>query len=400
MTPRTRETPERPLTAALPALLCVSTLYLLSFLARTILAPLLPAVRAELGLGHAASGELYLLLGSGIALGLLSNSLVASFLDHRRAAALSAVSTGAALLWAAASGGMESFRCALFAVGLGAGLYLPSGVAIVTATVRTPDWGKALALHELAPNLSFALAPLLAEAMLHWLSWRAGLVVLGALEILAGLAFLTVRLGVGLRGRVPGPGVLRGLLREPAFWAVVCAFGLAVSASFGTYSMSTLYMVDRGIPRPQANGFLSLARLAALFAALGAGWVTDRLGPTATLRAYFLGMGTALASLGLAPTTALPWLLVCEAVCSVFFFPACVAALSRAFPGELRSLTLSLAVPLGLALGLGGVPVALGAFGDAGIFGLGFVLLGGLVCCGLLLPSRLRPRLARPGERG
>jgi len=77
-----------------------------------------------------------------------------------------------------------------------------------------------------------------------------------------------------------------------------------------------------------------------------------------------------------------------------------VAALSRAFPGELRSLTLSLAVPLGLALGLGGVPVALGAFGDAGVFGLGFVLLGGLVCCGLLLPRRLRPRLARSDERG
>ena len=111
-------------------------------------------------------------------------------------------------------------------------------------------------------------------------------------------------------------------------------------------------------------------------------------------------MGAALAALGLAPTGAMPVVLVVEAVCSVFFFPACVAALSRTFPGEMRSLTLSLAVPLGLAVGLGGVPVALGAFGDAGVFGLGFVLLGGLVLCGLALPRFLRPRLAGTGERG
>jgi NNP family nitrate/nitrite transporter-like MFS transporter len=395
-----QEHQDQPLAAVLPALFFVTGLFLLNFLSRTSLAPLLPAVEADLGLGHAGSGRLYLLVGGGNALGLLCNSCISSLLNHRRTVALSALAAGLALLAAAASTDMLLFRLALFGLGLATGLYLPSGIATVTALARPQDWGKALAVHEIAPNLSYTLAPLLAEAVLQAFSWRAVLVLLGLLQLAAGTLFLLRRLGPDQHGHPPSAAALRRLLTRPAFWATACAFGLAIGASFGVYTMSTLYLVTSGMARTQANEFLSLARFAALFAALIAGWLTDRLGAFFTLRGYFLGVGLALLALGLAPAWALPGLLVLQALLSVLFFPACFAALAQVFPRELRSLAVSLAVPLGMLTGLGGVPVALGACGDAGLFGLGFGLLGLALLAGLALPPVFRAAagLDAPGK--
>jgi NNP family nitrate/nitrite transporter-like MFS transporter len=387
----------QPFAVALPALLFVTLLFLLNFLSRTSLAPLLPAVEADLDLSHAGAGRLYLLVGGGNALGLLCNSAVSSLLNHRRTVALSALAAGLALLGASAAASMPLFRLALFGVGLATGLYLPSGIATVTFLARPQDWGKALAVHEIAPNLSYTLAPLLAEAVLRAFSWRAALLFLGLAQLCAGLLFLLRRLGPDQHGHPPSRRALRTLLTRPAFWATACAFGLAIGASFGVFTMSTLYLVAGGLERSRANEFLSLARFAALFAALFAGWLTDRLGAFFTLRGYFLGTGLALLGLGLAPAAALPAILVLQAVLSVLFFPACFASLAQVFPREMRSLAVSLAVPLGMLSGLGGVPVALGLFGDAGRFSLGFCLLGLALLAGLALPPVFRAAAALAG---
>ena len=392
-----QEHQDQPLAAVLPALLFVTCLFLLNFLSRTSLAPLLPAVEADLGLGHAGAGRLYLLVGGGNALGLLCNSAISSFLNHRRTVALSALSAGLALLGAAAATDMPLFRLALFGLGVSTGLYLPSGIATVTALARPRDWGKALAVHEIAPNLSYTLAPLLAEAVLHAFSWRAVFVLLGLLQLVAGTLFFLRRLGPDQHGHPPSPRALRALLTRPAFWATACAFGLAIGTSFGVFTMATLYMVSQGLERTRANELLSLARFAALFAALFAGWLTDRLGAFFTLRSYFLGASLSLLALGLAPAPALPVLLVLQSMLSVLFFPACFASLAQVFPRELRSLVVSLAVPLGMLTGLGGVPVALGACGDAGLFGLGFCLLGLALLAGLFLPPVFRAAAALAG---
>jgi NNP family nitrate/nitrite transporter-like MFS transporter len=71
-------------------------------------------------------------------------------------------------------------------LGAGAGLYLPSGIATLTGLVAPRHWGKAIAIHELAPNLDFVTAPLLSEALLNWTSWRGVLILFGIGSIAAG----------------------------------------------------------------------------------------------------------------------------------------------------------------------------------------------------------------------
>ena len=80
-------------------------------------------------------------------------------------------------------------------LGMAAGLYLPSGIATLTTLVDMRHWGKAIAIHELAPNLSFVTAPLVAEAILAWFSWRLAFALLGIAAL--GLAAVFYRYGKG-----------------------------------------------------------------------------------------------------------------------------------------------------------------------------------------------------------
>jgi hypothetical protein len=78
-------------------------------------------------------------------------------------------------------------RCGAFVLGAlqwdyRQGFYLPSGISTLTATVRSKDWGKAIAIHELAPNVRFPTASLLSEALLLWFNWR------NILALLLGIA--------------------------------------------------------------------------------------------------------------------------------------------------------------------------------------------------------------------
>ena len=52
-------------------------------------------------------------------------------------------------------------------MGMAAGPYMPSGLTTLTTLFKHRPWGKALVIHELAPNLSFVLVPLVTEVVLY-----------------------------------------------------------------------------------------------------------------------------------------------------------------------------------------------------------------------------------------
>lgn len=378
----------RPFRAALPALLALASLFLLNFLSRVSFSPLMPVIERDLAITHAGSGGLFLLVAVGYGLGLLLSGALSEHLCHRTVIGLSGLGLGVSLGIAALCTVLPGFKAALLAVGLFAGAYLPSGIATLTALTRRQDWGKALAVHEMAPNLSFILAPLLAEAVISVLSWRCVLGLLAALQILGGAAYLRYGRGRGAFGQAPRPALIRELLAKPQFWALAVLFGLALGASVGAYSMIPLYLVsERGFSREAANQLLAVSRISGLFASFAAGFFTDRFGYRPTLAASLVLAGLATALLGPVPESLLVPALLIQPFVSVLFFPAGFTALSRIFGPTQRSIAVSLVMPVGIVVGLGLVPAALGQAGEAGSFQLGFALLGALVCLGpLALP--------------
>jgi NNP family nitrate/nitrite transporter-like MFS transporter len=272
-----------------------------------------------------------------------------------------------------------------------AGLYLPSGIATLTGLVNPKDWGKAIAIHELAPNLGFVIAPLLAEALMGWFSWRGVLTVFGIASIIAGLLFVLFGKGGDFFGEAPSSSNLQNIVVEPSFWIMIVLFSFGIGASFGVYSMLPLYLVsEKGIERTWANTLLGLSRISTLVIVLLSGWVTDRLGAKQTLKAVFLANGLSTMILGLVSGSWMVILLFIQPMIATCFFPVGFAALTRVGSPRIKNVAVSFTASLGFLLGGGAIPAGIGLIGELGSFSLGFILLGALLFAGVILVQFLK----------
>ena len=380
------------LSEALPQLLLLTTIFFTTFMARIILAPLLPTIQTELAMDHSGAGHLFFILSGGYCLSLLSTSYLTSRFQHRTLILAATIGLGFGLFTATGVETAAGLRGTAFLLGLAAGLYLPSGISAVTHLTCAPHWGRALAIHELAPNLSFILAPLAAELILRLAGWRVGLSAMGILTLLLGLIYLIHGRGTGFQDPKPDRQAARRLMGQPFLWLLVILFSLGISSTLGVYTMLPLYLVGaHGLDHGSANSLLSLSRVAALPMALAGGWVADRFGPLPTIRGVFLLTGLATIALGLLEG---PWLkgaVFVQPVLAVCFFPAGFSALSALSPPGYRSIAVALTIPMAFLLGGGCVPLVIGWLGDAGRFAQAFLLAGSLIVLGagltVLLPS-------------
>ena len=380
-----------PLRSQVGSLFLLTGIFFLNFISRIILAPLMPTIENDLGIGHGEAGALFLLISLGYFATLMGSGFFSSRLTHRKTIILSSVVSGAALFAVSISHTMWGIRLGLVIVGMAAGLYLPSGISTLTSLVRSQDWGKAIAIHEMAPNLGFVVAPLLCETLLRWFSWRYILVLLGIASVCSGLAFARFGRGGRFPGESPRPGTLRILMADPSFWIMVALFSLGIGASIGIYSMLPLYLVtERGMVRGWANYLVGISRISGLGIAFLSGIVTDRLGPKVAMGGVFLGTGLITLLLGVVPGSWIVLIVFLQPMMAACFFPPGFAALSRIGPSRVRNISLSFTFPLAFLLGGGAIPAGIGVLGEMGFFDLGICLVGGIVMSGFILSQYLK----------
>ncbi len=385
--------------AALGPLLLLTAIFFLTFCARVIYAPLVPEIEKELFLSHAAAGSLFFFISVGYFLALLCSGWIAARIEHRNMIIASAVGAGLALGGSALAGSYASLAAGLLLVGAVTGLYLPSAIATLTSLIRPDHWGKAIAVHELAPNLGLVAVPLAAEWIMTRLPWRAVPVLVGVAALLAGLLFARYGRGGRFAGEAPKPAAMKAFLSDPAFWTMAALFGLGISGTLGIYTMLPLYLIaDHGVPRADANLLVALSRISGIFMAMAGGWATDRFGPFRTMTGVFLATGLATVAVGIAPGRWAVAAMFVQTLPATCFFPAGFAALSSIGPPSARNIAVSLAVPLAFMFGGGIVPGLIGLFGDIGSFAYGFTLVGCLIACGAAAAWYQRLRLERTGR--
>ena len=366
-------------------------IFFLNFISRVVLSPLLPTVEKDLKIGHEEAGSFFFMISFWCFVGLLFSGFISSRLTHRKTILLSSIAVGGALMMVSVSHHLWPIRIGLIFLGMAAGFYLPSGIATVTELVRPEHWGKAIAIHELAPNLAFITAPLLAEALLGVFSWRGVLMLSGMASVVSGVVFIIFGKGGEIRGEAPNFKMLRTILIEPSFWIMAGLFSLGICASFGVYTMMPLYLVvEKGMDRTWANTFIGFSRILTLGSSILAGWMTDRIGPQKTLMGVFMTVGIITILLGLAPGLWIIPTLFLQSILATSFFPAGFAALSRIGSGRMKNIAVSLTVPVGFLLGGGVIAAGIGIMGEMGSFSLGFILLGVILLSGILLTRSLR----------
>ena len=361
-------------------------IFLLNFIARIILSPLLPTIEHELAISHGQAGFFFFLISTGYLIGLLGSGFFASRTTHKLTIVVSSAGVGIALIAISFAMNLSTMRAGLVLLGFAGGLYIPSAIAAITSVVKQDHWGKAIAVHELAPNLAFFASPFIAELFLTWMTWRLALGSLGAASILASLAYHRYGRGGEFAGESPGSNAFGSLVRTPAFWLMLILFGLGVSSTIGVYAMLPLYLVnEQAMHSSWANTVLALSRLHGPFLGLLGGWVSDWLGPKRTIVVSLIFTGIATLLLGIVSGRWINAVVLIQPLLAVWFFPAAFAALALIAGPNARNLAVAFTVPFGFMIGAGVIPTFIGMMGDAGLFARGFVIAGSLITFGGIL---------------
>jgi len=237
--------------------LFLAWLFFLTFIGRIIFAPLLPAIEQEFGLSHSQAGSIFLMLSLGLFIAPVCSGIISFKINHRGALFVSSLAMALGLILLGFIDSLLIIRLVMIILGLAAGLHLPSAMATITAEVQRPDWGKALGVHQSAPPLAFVSAPLIAAALMGWLSWRTIVVLVGVLSILSVMAYKGFGRGGAFPGRIPNFSIMKTILTKSSFWIMILLFSMAMGGTIGIYTMLPLFLVtERGMDLTWANTFL------------------------------------------------------------------------------------------------------------------------------------------------
>jgi MFS transporter, NNP family, nitrate/nitrite transporter len=382
-----------PFNAQILPLFLLTFIFFLNFTIRIIISPLLPGISEDMNLTQDQAGSFFLISASGYCIALLCSGFVSSAFLHKKTILIAAVGSGIALIAAGLSPNPFIMRLMIFFVGMCAALYIPSGMAVLTTSISNRHLGKAIGIHELAPNLSFLLVPVICEGLLLFISWRSVLVCVGMTSVIMGLCSYRFLSFQDFKGTPPMFKSFLPLMTNPSFWIMIALFSVGVAGTLGVYSMLPLYLVkEHGMLQAEANTLLTLSRISTLIMPFAAGWLSDRLGVKPILICIFLITGISTLLIGKFSGTFLKTIIFVQPIFAVSFFPPAFAALSRIGPKESGNIIVSFTIPVAFLVGGGVIPKLIGIAGDNDLFSLGFILTGLFIVSGIFLLLLLRLR--------
>ena len=359
-------------------LLLFWSLWYVNFSARTVISPLLPIIEDEFTISHAVAGSIFSFLSIGYTITLLLSGVLSPRIGYKRSIALGLLILMTSLFFLRYATTYTSLAVASLFIGLGAGIYLPSAIPLITAVFGRKHWGKAIAFHETAASFSVFSIPLLTAIALRFLNWRTIFFILSAACLIVCVFFFIFS---------PDPSPQRvekvrfsSVLRRRDFWGMAILWVFAASCALGLYNVIPLFLVkENGMSLETANTIFGFSRIGGFIVAIIAGFLVDRYGAKKILFLVILFTGLSTISLALAQT--IPFLVVMlfvQATIYPAFFPVALVAISRLTDFNERSIFAGTTIAIGVIFGMGLTPVILGALADVWNFKVGIFALGAL----------------------
>lgn len=363
--------------------------YLAATCSDSLLAPIFPAARHDLGLETSQAGFVFALLAASISVGNIGGGFALSHIGPKAGALLGLSVATVGSLVAAASDSTAMFLVAQGLLGGGSGLYFASGLYSAADLAGSGRRGLAMGFFGISFSAGLASAALLAAI---WSSgdWHGA--------FLGSAALSAVAAGAVSLAKLPGRPPRRTESTEGwhrALGTPLAVGGLAAASQYGTISFLPTFAVSSwGMTASGAAIALAVARVFSVPSKLVAGHRSDRIGALRTAGEVGLLLGIVGAGWTSVPFVAL-------ALVAATAFAAGVAALgpvanvlaldafgSRgAMLGLFRSLQIGLGALMSAAIGVG-----------ASLFGLQPTLIVAAVLPALLalLARRARVRASVP----
>ncbi|MFI3271663.1 MAG: MFS transporter [Pseudomonadota bacterium] len=360
-----------------------------NYMSRTILSPILVPLELDLHIGHALGTRLLIFQALGFSIAQLLCGFWLARVRPYQMVALSIVTTGLSLMGNLFVTSYWQVALCFAAIGFTSGLYFPAAMATMASLVPTKNWGKAIAIHELAPNSSFILLPILAQALMAYTDWRGVCAALGGAMVILGIAFGLLARGGREYAMKPSFAGCKGLLSNRYTWIVTMLVTIGIIGEFSTFSVLPAYFAtELGISLEKASHLLSMTRLLCPVAAICGGFLADRFTPISIARIYLLLQGICLALMSSDNITIVLIATCMQASFTGIAFPSIFKIIAIVFPMAEQPLLFSLTLPIAAFLGTGAVPQMLGYCGDTVGFATGFIILGIVnICCLFALRS-------------
>ncbi|MFP4010679.1 MAG: MFS transporter, partial [Spirochaetaceae bacterium] len=297
---------------------------------RMVFSPLLPAMERDLGFSHARGGSFFFYMAAGYAGSMLLSGFLSKRITHRRTIAVALFTVSLGLLLVGIAPTVSYMPVGLLIIGIGAGLYAPSGISTLTDLVEPDKWGTATAFHEVGPNVAFVVAPVFVTLALGWSDWRGALFITAGTTVAVGTSFLLWGKGGRFPGVPPHLSKIRLLIANPSYPWVLLFFTAAMTAAIGVYGMLPSYLVAaRGMNEPLANNLVSLSRVLGIGAIFVSGLLTDRIRARTLLIAVAMTAGGTTIAMGTLPGAGLVAAVLVEAPVAAAFIPIMLTVLSR-----------------------------------------------------------------------
>jgi AAHS family 4-hydroxybenzoate transporter-like MFS transporter len=305
-----------------------SLAYLLDGVVFTIMGPLAPEIARTLTLSNSALGPIFSANLAGQCVGLILFPLLANRTGHR----LIVIGTLAGFGLFQALSGLAATAGQLVALRLVTGFFLggslPSCLAMVTAAAPPNRRGLAVTVLFTGYALGSTAAGLLSGLFLYRGGWRAAMIAVGLLCILAALvAWRWLRDQPVEQGSAAGPprGAIRdalSLVSPPFLSGTIALWILFISMltlSYCLMSWLPIMLVQVGRDASFAALAVSIFSLGGIVAALGVGLLIDRFGATTVLVSFMAIASVLLFAIGRLMATASPALLLTLLVMCGFF---------------------------------------------------------------------------------
>ena len=374
----------------IPLLFLFWCLWFLNYSSRTLIPPILPLIEDAFAISHTLAGGLFLFFYVGNTIAVFSSGFLSLRVGYKRSILFGFLLMIVSFFALRFADTYHLFAGCLFFLGLGAGLYVPSAIPLITAVFKREEWGKAISFHETAAGFSILIIPIITVFALRFFHWRTLFVVAGVASLFM-VFFLMVF--------SPDPRPLEGskirlsrILRRKDFWIITTLFIFCGIASMGIYNIMPLFLVkERGIPIETANTLFGLSRVGGFIAMVMIGFFLDRFNLKNIL--FFILLATGLSTMAAAVSHGF-WLLsamlLLQATFSVVFFPAGLLAVAKLTDLRERSLFTGMMIGIGGILGPGLSPLILGAVADVWNFQVGIFIVGFLTTMSCLLSKSLQ----------